>query len=53
MTHRPDNTDGETGYPAEKARQGRIVLTTPARRVIFFAGLAGIVVLVLFLGLAA
>jgi hypothetical protein len=34
----------EAGYPAEKARQGRIVLNTPTRRVIFFGGLVLFVV---------
>ena len=37
-------------YPAEKARGGEIILTTPARRWIFIAGLAGAVILVLLLG---
>lgn len=36
-----------TPYPAGKARQGRIVLSTPTRRLIFFTGLAGFVVLAL------
>jgi hypothetical protein len=30
-------------YPAEKARQGEIILRTPLRRAIFVAGLVGIV----------
>jgi hypothetical protein len=30
-------------YPAEKARQGEIILRTPAQRIIFIAGLAGMV----------
>lgn len=34
-------------YPAEKARQGDIILRTPLERAIFIAGLAGAVVLVL------
>ncbi|HEY2135932.1 MAG TPA: peptide ABC transporter permease [Xanthobacteraceae bacterium] len=38
-------------YPAEKARGAEIVLRTPARRLIFFGGLIGIVVLLLVLGL--
>lgn len=38
-------------YPAEKARQGEIILRTPARRIIFIAGLAGAVILALILGL--
>jgi hypothetical protein len=40
-------------YPAEKARGGEIILRTPARRVIFIAGLAGAVILVLLLQLMA
>ena len=36
-------------YPAEKARGGEIILHTPTRRIIFIAGLAGVVVLVLLL----
>jgi hypothetical protein len=38
-------------YPAEKARGGEIILTTPARRTIFLAGLIGAVLLVLILEL--
>jgi hypothetical protein len=30
-------------YPAEKARQGEIILRTPLRRMIFIAGLVGVV----------
>ena len=52
MAREPDN-DKSSGYPAEKVRQGRIVLNTPARRAIFIGGLAAIVLLVLFLALAA
>jgi hypothetical protein len=40
-------------YPAEKARGGEIVLTTPLRRIIFLAGLIGAVVLVFILMLTA
>lgn len=32
--------DRRSPYPGERARQGRIVLTTPLRRVIFLGGLA-------------
>jgi len=45
--------DGPVPYPAEKARGAQIVLRTPARRAIFIAGLAGIFVLVLLLGMLA
>jgi len=35
----------QTAYPAEKARQGEIVLRTRSRRIIFAAGLVGLVAL--------
>jgi hypothetical protein len=38
-------------YPAERARGGEIILTTPLRRWVFISGLAGAVALVLVLGL--
>jgi len=41
----------ENPYPAEKARGGEIVLTTPLRRWVFISGLVGAVALVLVLGL--
>lgn len=41
-----EHTDRREGYPAERARQGRIVLNTPLRRYIFFGGLIGFVVLI-------
>lgn len=34
-------------YPAEKARQGEIILKTRTQRIIFIAGLAGMVLLAL------
>lgn len=37
------------GYPAEKARQGEIILKTRTQRAIFIAGLAGM----LLVGLVA
>jgi hypothetical protein len=40
-------------YPAELARGGEIILRTRLRRVIFFGGLIGVVVLVLLFGLLA
>jgi hypothetical protein len=40
-------------YPAVKARGGEIILNTPMRRAIFFAGLAGAVVLALLMTLFA
>jgi hypothetical protein len=38
-------------YPADKARQGDIILKTPVQRAIFIAGLAGIVVVALLAAL--
>jgi hypothetical protein len=40
-------------YPAEKARGGEIILRTRARRIVFIAGLVGLVVLLLLLRLLA
>lgn len=40
-------------YPAEKARQGEIILNTPSRRMIFFGGLLAFVVLAIVLRLFA
>jgi hypothetical protein len=51
MAREPDKNNS-TGYPAEKARGGRIVLNTPARRAIFVGGLVAIVLLVLFFAIA-
>jgi hypothetical protein len=45
--------DGPPAYPGDKARGGEIILRSPARRIIFIAGLAGIVVLVLLLRMLA
>ena len=39
----------QAGYPAEKARQGEIILRTRLRRIIFISGLVGCVLLVLIL----
>jgi hypothetical protein len=36
--------DDLQNYPAEKARQGDIILKTPLQRGIFIAGLAGMLV---------
>lgn len=46
-----DDTEQFT-YPGEKARQGEIILRTRARRLIFIAGLAGLVVLAIVMQLA-
>jgi hypothetical protein len=45
--------DGPIVYPAEKVRGGEIILRTPARRIVFIAGLASVFVLVLLLQLFA
>jgi len=45
--------DSPIVYPAEKARGGEIILRTPARRIVFIAGLASVFVLVLLLQLFA
>lgn len=37
--------DNLTSYPAEKARQGEIILKRPWQRAVFTAGLAGSVLL--------
>jgi hypothetical protein len=49
MERKPDPAP----YPAEKARGATIVLRRPWQRYVFFGGLAGIVVLLLILRLAA
>ena len=51
MTEMHKHYSDKRSYPAEKARQGRIVLTTPERRAIFIGGLIGMVVLILFTSL--
>lgn len=38
---RPGSAEGPTVIGAEEARQGRIVLTTRRRRVVFLSGLVG------------
>ena len=52
MKWQRDNDERIT-LKAEKARQGYAALKTPARRWIFFGGLAAFVVLMLFLTLFA
>jgi hypothetical protein len=51
--HKMPPVDGPTPYPADKARGGEIVLRTPARRIIFLAGLACVFVLVLLVRMFA
>jgi hypothetical protein len=43
-----DRTDPKT-YPAEKARQGKIVLRQRWQRIVFIVGLAGLLLLALLL----
>lgn len=45
--------DGPEPIPAEKARAGEVVLRSPGRRIVFIAGLAGAVLLVLVLRMLA
>lgn len=49
----PEPRDRPNEYPAEKARQGEIVLRTRWQRIVFIGGLAGIVLLLLVLRVAA
>lgn len=46
-----DERNRDRPYPAEKARQGYIVLNTPTRRAIFFGGLVAFVVIVVVVSL--
>lgn len=55
-TARKTDTGGrpeKAAYPGSKARGGEIILRTPARRYIFIAGLAGIVLLIVLVPLLA
>jgi hypothetical protein len=47
------HTAVSSGYPAEKARQGEIILRTRTRRIIFFGGLIGLALLIVFMRFAA
>jgi hypothetical protein len=49
----PPPKDEPPPYPAETARGGEIILRTRTQRMIFIAGLAGAVILVLLLKLMA
>ena len=49
MTPRPDHFT----YPANKARDGQIVLTKPWMRIVFFGGLLGCVALTCALAISA
>lgn len=46
-------SQGVRDHPGEMARQGRIVLTSPARRAVFIGGLLGVIVIALLLAAAA
>jgi hypothetical protein len=48
-----DVSPGQQPYPADKARGGEIILRTRMRRIVFIAGLVGLVVLLLLLRLLA
>lgn len=52
-TGQDDRAAVDDRYGAERVRQGRIVLRTRSRRIIFIAGLVGIVALVFVLRLIA
>jgi hypothetical protein len=43
----PGRRDPSRNYPAERARQGRVILRKPWQRIVFIAGLAGCVLLAL------
>lgn len=45
--------DGPARYPGDEARGGEIILRSPARRMIFIAGLVGVIVLLVALRLFA
>ncbi len=47
MAKKPDPKQRRQTIGAQDARQGEIILRTRARRIIFIAGLAGVVVLAL------
>ena len=51
--HKMPPVDRPEPYPAEKARGGEIILRTPARRIIFIAGLACAVAVGLLLRMLA
>jgi hypothetical protein len=41
------NSPSQRAYPAEKARQGEIILKTNVQRAIFIAGFVGLILLAL------
>ncbi|HET6159673.1 MAG TPA: hypothetical protein VFE34_15110 [Dongiaceae bacterium] len=48
---KPKRDQTERGYPAEKARGGEVILRRRWQRVVFIAGLAGMVLVGFFLAL--
>jgi hypothetical protein len=48
MTEKLGNPGGPRSYPADKARQGEIILRRPWQRWLFFGGLIGVGVVALF-----
>ena len=46
------NKHGQPVYSAEDVRQGEIILRTRTRRIIFIAGLVGVVLLALLMNFA-
>ncbi len=48
----PKQANPTTPYPAEKARQGEIILKSRWQRVLFIVGLFGAVVIALLFGIA-
>jgi hypothetical protein len=53
VEHKMPPVNGPGPYSGEKVRGGEIILRTPARCIIFIAGLTGIFVLVLLLRMFA
>lgn len=49
----PGRGEEASGYPAEKARQGHVVLRSRRRRLVFIGGLVGLLLLGLLLRLCA
>lgn len=45
FTYPPHGDSPDDGYPADKARQGEIILKRPWMRAVFLGGLVGVVAL--------
>jgi len=52
MAQEEKDDAGQLIYPAEKARQGEIILRTRMQRIIFIAGLVGLAVVALLVQFA-